>query len=110
MNFQNIDLAKAYQQLEQKAMTIYKLSGLSLDEIIELLAKGYEFVPPKNLPEELWEKNLDFLRSGGFGSMKGDEFAETMFRYWKTQEYAGYPQSSENVKYFESLIAERSKR
>lgn len=46
--------AKAYSQLEEKAMTIYKLSGMSLDEIIAKLAKGYEFVPPKQI-EATWE-------------------------------------------------------
>ena len=39
--------AKIYSQVEEKIMTIHKLSGLTLDEIIEKLAKGYEFVPPK---------------------------------------------------------------
>jgi ABC-type taurine transport system substrate-binding protein len=39
--------AKLYSQVEEKITTIHKLSGLTLDEIIEKLAKGYEFVPPK---------------------------------------------------------------
>ena len=39
--------AKLYSQIEEKITTIHKLSGLTLDEIIEKLAKGYEFVPPK---------------------------------------------------------------
>lgn len=39
--------AKRYSQVEEKITTIYKLSGLSLDEIIDKLAKGYEFVPSK---------------------------------------------------------------
>lgn len=41
------DYAKVYSQVEEKVSTIYKLSELTLDEIIEKLAKGYEFVPPK---------------------------------------------------------------
>ena len=40
--------AKLYSQVEEKITTIYKLSGMTLDEIIEKLAKGYEFVPPKH--------------------------------------------------------------
>ncbi len=40
--------AKLYSQVEEKITTIYKLSGLTLDEIIEKLAKGYDFVPPKH--------------------------------------------------------------
>ena len=39
--------AKLYSQVEEKITTIHKLSGLTLDEIIEKLAKGYEFVPPE---------------------------------------------------------------
>ena len=39
--------AKLYSQVEEKITTIYTLSGMTLDEIIEKLAKGYEFVPPK---------------------------------------------------------------
>lgn len=39
--------AKLYSQVEEKITTIYTLSGLTLDEIIDKLAKGYEFVPPK---------------------------------------------------------------
>ena len=39
--------AKLYSQIEGKITTIHKLSGLTLDEIIDKLAKGYEFVPPK---------------------------------------------------------------
>lgn len=42
MNFKVTDLSKAYSQLEKKASTIEKLSGFSLDNIIEMLAKGYE--------------------------------------------------------------------
>ena len=40
--------AKLYSQIEEKITMIHKLSGLTLDEIIEKLVKGYEFVPPKH--------------------------------------------------------------
>lgn len=49
MMVQVTELSKAYQRLEEKALTIYKLSGLSLDNIIEMLAKGYE-LKPSNTP------------------------------------------------------------
>ena len=39
--------ARLYSQVEEKITTIYKLSGMTLDEIIEKMAKGYEFTPPK---------------------------------------------------------------
>ena len=39
--------AKLYSQVEQKIAIIQQLSGMTLDEIIDKLAKGYEFVPPK---------------------------------------------------------------
>ena len=48
-----------------------------------------------------WEKNMEHLKSGGFGPV--DEF-KTLLLYWKAQERAGYPYASENVKYFEEMI------
>ena len=48
-----------------------------------------------------WEKNLEHLKSGGFGP--ADEF-QTLLLYWKAQERAGYPYASENVKYFEEMV------
>lgn len=40
------DLSRAYQELEEKELTIYKLSGLKLDDIVERLAAGFTLVPP----------------------------------------------------------------
>lgn len=51
--------AKLYSQIEEKITTIYQLSGLTLDEIIEKLAKGYEFVPPKQTTSF-----TDYLKGG----------------------------------------------
>ena len=51
--------AKLYSQIEEKITTIHKLSGLTLDEIIEKLGKGYEFVPPKQTTSF-----ADFLKGG----------------------------------------------
>lgn len=45
--FHITDLSKSYQSLEEKVTTIYKLSVLTLDDIIQRLAKGFEFVPPE---------------------------------------------------------------
>ena len=59
--------------------------------------------------EVRWNKNMEHLKSGGFGSMDGKECFETILRYWKAQEQAGYPGASENVKYFESLIGDSKK-
>lgn len=52
--------AKIYSQVEEKITTIYKLSGMTLDEIIDKLAKGYEFVPPKQT-----NTSLETLMKGG---------------------------------------------
>lgn len=60
--------------------------------------------------EATWTKNLELLRSGGFGSMNGDECFETLLKYWKMQEQAGFPSASENVKYFEDLIKRNTSR
>lgn len=49
---------------------------------------------------ERWEKNLEHLMSGGFGDPL---HAETLLKYWRAQESAGYPYASENVKYFEEM-------
>ena len=59
--------------------------------------------------EVRWNKNMEFLKSGGFGSMDGNECYTTLLRYWQAQEQAGYPKASENVKYFESLIGDSKK-
>lgn len=48
MDLRITDLSKAYQRLDEKETAIYKLSGYTLDDIIERLAKGFEFVPPKS--------------------------------------------------------------
>lgn len=52
--------AKLYSQVEQKITTIYKLSGMTLDEIIDKLAKGHEFVPSKQT-----NTSLETLIKGG---------------------------------------------
>lgn len=41
------DLSKAYQEFEENELKIYKLSGLKLDDIVDRLAMGYTFEPPK---------------------------------------------------------------
>lgn len=51
--------------------------------------------------QERWEKNLEMLKSGALGD---DTSPETLLRYWKMQERAGYPYASENVKYYEQLL------
>lgn len=45
MNLHITDLSKSYQALEEKATAIYKLSGYTLDDILERFAKGWELVP-----------------------------------------------------------------
>lgn len=53
------------------------------------------------VPQEVrWERNLEFLMSGGFGDVFN---ANTLLRYWQAQEHAGYPGASENVRYFEEM-------
>lgn len=46
-NLFRTDLSESYRKLEEKASTIYNLSGYTLDNIIEMLAKGFEFTPSK---------------------------------------------------------------
>ena len=48
-----------------------------------------------------WEKNLEALNSGALGDVNSPK---TLVKYWKMQERAGYPQASENVKYFEDMV------
>lgn len=49
----------------------------------------------------LWAVNLDGLTAGAFGDPLDPE---TLLRYWKAQEAAGYPYASENVRYFEEQV------
>jgi hypothetical protein len=55
--------------------------------------------------QERWEKNLEMLKSGALGD---DASPKTLLRYWKMQERAGYPNASENVKYFEEIARKES--
>lgn len=64
-----------------------------LEEALEAVQK-----PSK---ESLWGLNLENLKVGTFGD---PEDYETMLRYWKAQEEAGYPYASENVQYFTDLV------
>lgn len=53
---------------------------------------------------ERWSKNMEALKSGALGD---DNSPETLLMYWQMQEQAGFPYASENVKYFEDMVAER---
>ena len=46
MNFNVTDVTKALQKLEEKELTIRKLSGFTLDDIIQMLAKGFKLITP----------------------------------------------------------------
>ena len=50
---------------------------------------------------EVWNANLKNLSAGTFGDPTDPE---TLLRYWKRQEAAGYPGASENVKYFQNIL------
>lgn len=52
-HFVSTDLSKSYQLLEEKVQIIYKLSGLTLDDIIQRLARGWEFTPPAQIDTNL---------------------------------------------------------
>lgn len=51
--------------------------------------------------QERWEKNLEMLKSGALGD---ETSPNTLLIYWRMQESAGYPNASENVRYFEDLV------
>lgn len=54
-----------------------------------------------------WERNLEGLHNGIFGEIATYDEAttyQTLLRYWRAQERAGYPYASENVKYFEESL------
>lgn len=51
--------------------------------------------------DDIFEKNLDMLKSGLFGNL-GEP--ETLVAYWKAQAVAGCPYAIENVKYYEGMI------
>ena len=55
---------------------------------------------------ELWQKNLENLRSGALGDTGSPV---TLLRYWQCQERAHYPFARENVEYFTDAV-ERMKR
>ena len=51
--------------------------------------------------EELWQRNLENLRSGTLGDMNSPV---TLLRYWQSQERAHYPYARENVEYFTNIV------
>ena len=55
------DLLEAYQQLEAKMVNIYKLSGLTLDDIVCHLMKGDVFAPPDLFKHQ--QAEIDRLRN-----------------------------------------------
>lgn len=52
---------------------------------------------------ELWQRNLENLRSGALGDPSE---AVTLLRYWQAQERAHYPYARENVEYFRDALDE----
>ena len=59
--------------------------------------------------DRIWEKNLETLRNGGFGDFTyAEENPKALLRYWKAQSEAGYPNATENVRYFEEIIRKKS--
>lgn len=53
--------------------------------------------------EELWQRNLDNLRTGTLGDATDPV---TLLRYWQSQERAHYPYARENVEYFTRIVDE----
>ena len=51
------------------------------------------------------EIGAEMLKSGALGDSAS---SKTLLRYWQMQERAGYPNASENVKYFEDMARKES--
>lgn len=56
--------------------------------------------------EELWQRNLENLRSGTLGDLNSPV---TLLRYWQSQERAHYPYARENVEYFTDIVENEKK-
>ncbi len=56
---------------------------------------------PEQMREDMWEKNLENLKSGTLGDPADPA---TLLRYWQNQERAHYPFARENVAYFMDII------
>ncbi len=57
--------------------------------------------------QQLWERNLENLRSGALGDLSD---VATLLRYWQAQERAHYPFARENVEYFTLAYQEKQER
>lgn len=55
--------------------------------------------------QTMWETNLQNYQQGAFG-MVGDP--ATLLRYWKMQERDHYPHASEQVAYFQQMLAQQA--
>ena len=58
MNYMT-NTSKSLQELQEKETIIRKLSGLSLEDIIQLLAKGYVFAQPEILKSVIQKNDRD---------------------------------------------------
>lgn len=63
-------------------------------------------IDPEENREQLWEINLNNLKTGTYGNPADPA---TMVRYWSAQEKAHYPNARENVEYFQQLYQQMLK-
>ena len=98
----------AYGRIHNEAFR--RLDFLTYDRATDSYAydDGYLFSTDPNAAaeearSELWQRNLENLRSGALGD-PSDKM--TLLRYWQAQERAHYPYARENVEYFRDALDE----
>jgi len=98
----------AYGRMHNEAFR--RLDFLTYDRATDSYAydDGYLFSTDPNAAaeearSELWQRNLENLRSGALGD-PSDKM--TLLRYWQAQERAHYPYARENVEYFRDALDE----
>lgn len=108
---------KKYDELEYKLECLlchatggrYSKSGYSLANMCRMVNEHIDRCIEDSEVERLWKRNLEFLKSGGFGEYTvAEEYPKTLLRYWKAQAEAGYPNAIDNVRYFEEIIRKDS--
>lgn len=70
MVFNVTGVTKALQKLEEKELTIRKLSGFTLDDIIQMLAKGFQIINPTADVEEVRYRQWKEIRNA-YGELEG---------------------------------------
>ncbi len=104
---------KKYNELEYKLECLlchatggrYSKAGYSLADMCRMVDEHIDRCISDELNFYVWDKNLLRLKTGEFGEPSSPQ---ALLKYWQAQLDAGYPNSIDNVRYFEEIVRKES--